>query len=310
MKKRGFTLIELLVVIAVIALLIMILLPALSSAKNSARLAVCASNKHDVGVAVLNYVADFGDAWWVSNDYDMSWESVYEDAVYNSNTSSTALPNTFGNPATALTLDYDPWLKGLNYPLAMAPNPPAPGYVTVPRSKDNFAPCKNKQNYLASSRSFFCPLFSSLKYDTNYFRYGHSNYMPWYNQGNLRLWGTDVWVYKSFCAPGCGGGVGYGNKAPADVNVNPAQWWIHDNPASHGILLTDFFCYDWDPDPLCVQSKYHCDALMIDGSVLKFSVKGIADFMYGPAPASAGPGAVYGPFSNWTGKLPTWVPWN
>ena len=56
--KRRFTLIELLVVIAIIAILAAMLLPALSSARNSARAAHCASNLKQLGVAAHMYTAD------------------------------------------------------------------------------------------------------------------------------------------------------------------------------------------------------------------------------------------------------------
>jgi prepilin-type N-terminal cleavage/methylation domain-containing protein len=46
MKKAAFTLIEILVVIAIIALLVSILVPALSKARNMARLALCGTNLH------------------------------------------------------------------------------------------------------------------------------------------------------------------------------------------------------------------------------------------------------------------------
>jgi prepilin-type N-terminal cleavage/methylation domain-containing protein/prepilin-type processing-associated H-X9-DG protein len=59
MKKRGFTLIELLVVIAVIAILAALLFPVFAAAREKARQSVCASNLHQIGIALSLYA----EAW-------------------------------------------------------------------------------------------------------------------------------------------------------------------------------------------------------------------------------------------------------
>lgn len=57
--NRAFTLIELLVVISIIALLVSLLLPALTSAREAAKAAVCLSGQRQVAIAMVGYSGDY-----------------------------------------------------------------------------------------------------------------------------------------------------------------------------------------------------------------------------------------------------------
>jgi prepilin-type N-terminal cleavage/methylation domain-containing protein/prepilin-type processing-associated H-X9-DG protein len=76
--KRGFTLIELLVVVAIIAVLVAMLLPALSKARNQAKMLTCSNQLKTWGNFLTMYALESNDyfpstgktkVWWYSADY-------------------------------------------------------------------------------------------------------------------------------------------------------------------------------------------------------------------------------------------------
>ena len=61
LPTRGFTLVELLVVITIISILVALLLPAVQSARESARRMQCTNHMKQIGIAILNYESAHGE---------------------------------------------------------------------------------------------------------------------------------------------------------------------------------------------------------------------------------------------------------
>lgn len=81
-RRTNFTLIELLVVIAIIAILASMLLPALSQARDRAKVSTCANNLKSLLNAGALYAGDHQD-WWVPNIPAWGDGNAYGDYCYN-----------------------------------------------------------------------------------------------------------------------------------------------------------------------------------------------------------------------------------
>jgi len=84
--RRGFTLIELLVVIAIIAILAAMLLPALGSARETARRTACMSNLKQQGLAFMLYIEAYNNycpTAFVGGSYEGGtwWPQLLSDAA-------------------------------------------------------------------------------------------------------------------------------------------------------------------------------------------------------------------------------------
>jgi prepilin-type N-terminal cleavage/methylation domain-containing protein len=91
-NRKGFTLIELLVVIAIIAILAAVLLPVLTSSRESAWRVACANNLKEIGTGVNVYTTDNGDFMPIINLPGAS-ENFYQTTLACRTTSGTS-PST------------------------------------------------------------------------------------------------------------------------------------------------------------------------------------------------------------------------
>jgi prepilin-type N-terminal cleavage/methylation domain-containing protein/prepilin-type processing-associated H-X9-DG protein len=73
LSVSAFTIIEVLVVIAIIAILAALLLPAVGKARQEANVAKCASNLHQIGVAVETYAHTYGGYLMMPAAHDGTW---------------------------------------------------------------------------------------------------------------------------------------------------------------------------------------------------------------------------------------------
>jgi prepilin-type N-terminal cleavage/methylation domain-containing protein/prepilin-type processing-associated H-X9-DG protein len=112
--RRGFTLIEILVVIAIIALLSAILFPILSSAREKARTTNCASNEHQIALALAQYTQDNGRRFPPNDAGNIGWTTpIYPYLGINPSGSDPAIfvcpSENDGEPPAGSFNDY--WLN-------------------------------------------------------------------------------------------------------------------------------------------------------------------------------------------------------
>ena len=132
-KKCGFTLIELLVVLAVLAALAAILFPVFASARHRARLTACASNLHQISLALHQYAADNDGAYppddpRLSQNPHLVWTLL---APYTRSTEVFHCPDAWGEAEKSRGYSYVYGSLPYFYSSAIILKAPRPGSGTV-----------------------------------------------------------------------------------------------------------------------------------------------------------------------------------
>ncbi|MEM9365971.1 MAG: DUF1559 domain-containing protein [Planctomycetota bacterium] len=160
-RRHAFTLVELLVVIAIIGVLVGLLLPAVQAAREAARRMSCSNNFKQIGLAIHNYHAAYGNLPGqlagsrggnpgnnrLSNQLRLGWlpqilPFIEQQALWEQ--ISFPLDNNGGNPPIWPAMgpapwrsDYDPWITEV----AAFRCPSDPGTGAPALGRTNYAAC-------------------------------------------------------------------------------------------------------------------------------------------------------------------------
>jgi prepilin-type N-terminal cleavage/methylation domain-containing protein/prepilin-type processing-associated H-X9-DG protein len=144
MMKRIFTLIELLVVIAIIAVLAAVLLPALNSARETAKSSNCRNNLKQLGLVWFNYAAD-------NNEYLLGY--VLDPKVRNDGKPASWIEYLAKNQLVATTVKQSATPDYLESKLLLCPSDSKPGYMfNILRIYDSYG-----YNYYVGMANNFAP---------------------------------------------------------------------------------------------------------------------------------------------------------